>query len=97
MRYTARSMDRLLDRNLDRRIERKIVPGKANDGSKNLAELNAAIDGIIQANKRMAKLWPHLFDNVLVDRNRREAEARRKRDAEIKAALDKIYGPESPL
>ncbi len=49
----------------------------------------------IIAHRRLARLAPRFFDSAVVDRERREDEARRRRRDAVKAALMKVYGAEA--
>ena len=54
----------------------------------------AAFGRAVRAHRRLARLAPRFFDSAVVERERRESEARRRWSAECEAALAKIYGSE---
>ena len=50
----------------------------------------------VRAHRRLARLAPRFFDSAVVERERRQSEARRSWMAECAAALAKVYGTEPP-
>jgi hypothetical protein len=59
-----------------------------------LGQALAAFRRALQAHRRLARLAPRFFDSVVVERERREQEARRRWRAIWEPALNKVYGSE---
>ena len=89
------STRRPLVRNLNRQLGHyatRMLGGAARPRPPNyLAIAIRCLNEACRIHKRMAKREPHLFDYATIDRNQREAAARQHYEAEVKAALDRVY------
>lgn len=63
-------------------------------GPDDLSQALTAFGRAIRAHRRLARLAPRFFDSVVVERERRECEARRLWMAEWEPALARVYGGE---
>ena len=99
MRANLKRLNRGLNRGLYRPLDRystRMLSGAQRPPPVNYLRLACrALSEHIRIAKRMAKQWPELFDNVANDRRARELEHQRALDAEVQAALNKVYGPAS--
>ena len=92
LRRTCRSRTARAWRALSRRTLRSL-PG-CRRGPDDLSQALTAFGRAIRAHRRMARLAPRFFDSVVVERERRECEARRLWMAEWEPALARVYGGE---
>ena len=58
-----------------------------------MTEVSKAFREYFRWRKRFAKLMPDFFDYAGAERRAREESERRQLEIELKAALDKVYGP----
>jgi hypothetical protein len=86
--FQHRRLGRPLHRSLNRRSTRIATRRIGGRGRGN--HLREAV----RAHRRLIRLAPEQFDFAVVARLEREREQRGRRDAELAAALDKVYGPQ---
>jgi len=84
MRFAVRSINRCLNRRLDRSPTRLAIRGRRPNY---ISIICQALNAVMEIDKRMAKMAPHLFDNVEVER--RNCELREQRRWE--ALMDEIH------
>ncbi len=92
LRRTCRRRTTRAWRALGRRTLRSL-PG-CRRGPDDLSQALTAFGRVVRAHRRLARLAPRFFDSVVVERERRESEARRLWMAEWEPALARVYGGE---
>jgi len=95
IRQTARSPTRRVWRPLNRAAVRSL-PGHRRSPD----DLSQALTGFARAlrcHRRLARLAPRFFDSIVVDREARERDERRRWMESWEPLLDKVYGPSRDL
>jgi hypothetical protein len=97
LRRLNRPLNRRLDRSSDR-YSTRMFSGVHRPPPVNYLRLACrALSLHIRIAKRLAKQWPEIFDNVANQRRAIELERQHARDAEVLAALKRVYDPDFPV